>query len=382
MKITCEAYIQNRCRSCSSIGEDYDDLLAQKVGRLSLLFPTEKILAPIRTENLLGYRNKVKFVVGGTVENPRLGIPSTQDRFDVSPLLDCPLHCRDLNDIAFFIFNHIEEYKLVPYSIKDRKGEFKYLILSLARKTKEVSIRFGMRSLESFERVKKLQVLLQEKFSNIKVISFEVQPKHAALFEGKTYYLTENKYIEHDFDDFKLLGSTSNFFQVNSDVAKDLYNKVYERFHGESIKLAVDLFCGVGGFAVSMSRFASKVIGIEISDNAIECAKKLNAKNVEFFCDDALTFPKYNTEPVDLLVVNPPRRGIGKQFSELICEIGPKYLVYSSCNPETLKNDADIFMRDYELESITPVDMFAQTEHLEVLSFWKKKLSNSLIIHL
>ena len=377
MKITCQAYIQKRCISCSLIEKDYEDALAQKVSDLQLLFPAEKILPAIKTDDLLEYRNKAKFVIGGTLENPIIGIPSHLDKYSVSPLVDCPLHHRILNELAVFILDHIREFKLVPYSIEEKSGEFKYLILSVARKTNEVSLRFGMRSSESLPRVRKLMSLLQEKFSNVKVVSFEIQPKHAALFEGVTHYLTENKYIEHDFDDFKLLGSTTHFFQVNSEVAKSLYDKVYQRYKDESIKLAIDLFCGVGGFAFSMARFAQKVIGIEISENAIECAKKLEAKNVEFFCDDALKFSNYNKGPVDLLVVNPPRRGIGKQFSELICQIEPKYFVYSSCNPHTLKADADIFMSHYELESITPVDMFALTEHLEVLSFWKRKCSKT-----
>jgi 23S rRNA (uracil747-C5)-methyltransferase len=373
MKINCHAYNEKRCQSCSLIEQDYEVALKNKVSRLEELFPKDKILTPLKTSELQGYRNKAKFVIGGSLDQPVIGIPGVKDKFSVSPLLDCLLHHEDLNEVASFIFEHIKEFKLTPYSVEEKKGEFKYLILSIGRNTNDISIRFGMRSSESRPRVGKLLALLQEKFANVKVVSFEIQSKHAAIFEGETHYLTENRYIEHDFDDFQLKGSTTNFFQVNSEVAKSLYEKVFQRYKDESIDVAIDLFCGVGGFAQSVARFAKKVIGIEISQNAIECAKELAAKNIEFFCDDALKFPNYYQGNVDLLVVNPPRRGIGEQFSKHICEISPKYFVYSSCNPQTLKKDAEIFSEFYELESITPVDMFALTDHLEVLSFWKRK---------
>lgn len=379
MKINCNAYSQNRCRSCTLIELDYMDSVNQKITGLNLLFPEDKILKPITTDKIHNYRNKAKFIVSGSLESPIIGIPSLEDKFKVVSLLDCPIHHETLNELASYILSQIKVFNLIPYSIEEKKGEFKYLILNIARKTNEISVRFGMRSLESFQRVQKLSSYIHEKFSTVKVVSFEVQSKHAAIYEGETHYLTDEKYICHDFEDFKLLSSTTSFFQINSEVAKCLYDKVYERFKNESINLAIDLFCGVGGFATSISRFAKKVIGIEISENAVNCAKELNIKNIEFFCDDAFKFTRYNQEPIDLLVVNPPRRGLGKDFSELICKISPKYLVYSSCNPKTLKDDADTFMTHYELESIIPVDMFALTKHLEVLSIWKKRTNTDVL---
>ncbi|MBD66206.1 MAG: 23S rRNA (uracil(1939)-C(5))-methyltransferase RlmD [Halobacteriovoraceae bacterium] len=373
MKLNCRAYIEKRCQSCSLIELDYATGLEQKIEGLKSLFDESLFEPALAMDRLAGYRNKAKLVVGGDLSHPVLGIPSLKNSQMVTTLLDCPIHHPKLNEIVLCIQSKIFEFKLTPYSIAERRGEFKYLIINIAKKTGEISVRFGMRSLESFERVKKLTQLLQKNFSEIKVISFEVQPKHAAVFEGETYYLTDEKYIQHDFDEFKLLGSTTNFFQINSELAHTLYQKVYQRYQDEDFKLGVDLFCGVGGFAQVMSRFCDKVIGIEINENAIACAKESAAENIKFFCDDAFKFPEYNKNPIDLLVVNPPRRGLGNKFSELICKMAPKFLVYSSCNPQTLRADADILERDYELESIIPVDMFALTEHLEVLSFWRRK---------
>jgi 23S rRNA (uracil747-C5)-methyltransferase len=342
-----------------------------KVDSLKEFFDKAKITVPIKSNKIIEYRNKAKFIVGGDLDNPVVGIPSPSNIKVVSPLVDCPLHTNSINNIALLIKDLICEYKLTPYDINSKSGEFKYLIISEGHETGELSIRFGMRSLESFERVSKLYSYLITTNPNLLVCSFEVQPKHAAIFEGEERFLSSKKYIQHDFGDIQLSSSTSNFFQVNSEVAKKLYDKVYARFKDENINTAVDLFCGVGGFAQQLSRFSSRVYGIEINQVAIDCAKHSasinNLKNIEFICDDANNFENHIKDEVDLVVVNPPRRGIGIDLCKIITKINPKFLVYSSCNPKTLAADIKILSRDYSIESLTPIDMFPLTNHLEVL---------------
>ncbi len=369
--INCLAYDSHRCKSCSLIKYNYEDGLTQKITFLSSYFDPNLFNKPIKSSPIIGYRNKAKFVIGGSLEDPIIGIPSINNNQLVSPLTDCPLHTDTINKLAQLIRSSIAQFKLTPYNIEKRTGEFKYLIISQGYKTNELSIRFGMRSLESFERVKKLYKLLLASNKNINVCSFEVQPKHASIFEGKEIFLSENKYIQHDFESIQLFSSTSNFFQVNSKVAKSLYDKINTRFQNENICISVDLFCGVGGFGQQLLKFSNQVYGIELNSVAIDCAnysvKSNNLSNIEFICDDANNFDKYIKGKVDLLVVNPPRRGIGAHLCELIKKINPKFLIYSSCNTKTLSKDINLLTTHYKIESITPVDMFPLTRHLEVL---------------
>lgn len=376
MLLKCSAYVEQRCRSCSIIEKEYEEGLSEKIINLKKLFPKIEIDEVIRTKSLIGYRNKAKFIVAGNLENPIIGIPDPKDKFKASMLLDCPLHKQELNDIAYEIKANIKEFLLQPYDLETKKGEFKYLIITSSLGKNEISIRFGMRSSESMPRVGKLAKSLILKFENIKVISFEIQPKHAAIFEGETSYILENKFIAHQFDGYQLLSSTTSFFQINSQVAQELYSRVFEYMKGYQIGTSLDLFCGVGGFSFEAAKFSRSVIGVELSENAIECAKQslhLNDfKNLKFICDDAFNFKNYlGDEKCDLIIVNPPRRGIGEKFCELINQIGPKFLVYSSCNPDTLAQDATILSQKYKLKKLIPVDMFALTNHLEVLTFWE-----------
>lgn len=377
-KIKCHAFVDERCRSCSIINEEYEIGLNKKIDSLKKLFAEFKINSDhfnevIETKNLNGYRNKAKFVIGGNLDAPIFGIPSPKDKYLVSPLLDCPIHPEKINQVAIEIKNRVKEFLLTPYDIATKKGEFKYLIITLSRKLEEISIRFGVRSSESRPRVEKLSKILLEKFPSIKVISFEIQPKHAAIFEGETFYITKEKYIKHDFDNFDLYSSTTNFFQVNSEVANNLYERVYQEYKERDISLTLDLFCGVGGFGISAKRFSKKVIGIELSQNAIDCANQTNLEGVSFICDDAIKFSQYNQDKVDLVIVNPPRRGIGERFCHMINELSPKYLTYSSCNADSLKKDAAILSTKYHLVKMIPVDMFALTDHIEVLTFWERQ---------
>jgi len=375
--IDCKAFDSNRCKSCDLIKSPYEVGLNSKIDTLAEIFDQSKFLEPIRSEKIKEYRNKAKLVVGGDLNQPILGIPSPVNIKQVSPLTDCPLHTIEINKMANLIRDNISNYGLTPYDINSKKGELKYIMISEGNNTNELSIRFGMRSLESFERVKKLYKFLVSENKNIKVCSFEVQPKHAAIYNGKETFLTDNKYIQHDFGDIQLSSSTSNFFQVNSAVAKNLYEKVFSRFKNENINTAVDLFCGVGGFAQQISRFSKNVYGIEINQVAIDCANysinKNNIKNIKFVCDDANNFQKHIKGDVDLLVVNPPRRGIGHDLCHILKRINPKYVVYSSCNGKTLATDIKILSEKYNIESLTPVDMFPLTNHLEVLCFMVRK---------
>lgn len=377
MILKCKAYSEQRCRSCAAIEVDYETGLAQKISKLSELFPQVDLLEAIKSLELIEYRNKAKFIVAGDLENPVIGIPDPFNKFKAKELLDCPIHENLLNDIAYTIKGYIKEFLLTPYDLETQKGEFKYLIISKSHREEEISIRFGMRSSESQPRVKKLSLKLLEIYKNIKVISFEIQPKHAAIFDGEASYILDEKFITHKMNDYKLLSSTTSFFQINSNIAQRLYNRVFEEFKDKKINTSLDLFCGVGGFSFELAKFSSNVIGIELSENAIECAnaslKLNNFKNIKFICDDAYNFKKYIGEnQCDLITVNPPRRGIGEKFCHLINEISPNYLVYSSCNPTSLKEDFEILKEKYKLIKMIPVDMFALTNHLEVLTFWER----------
>ena len=146
----------------------------------------------------------------------------------------------------------------------------------------------------------------------------------------------------------------------------------------EKPTLVLDIFCGIGGFALFASQFTKKVVGVEVSESAIKSAKLAaqdnGFKNIQFLPKDAEEFlTTYSGNRPDMLICNPPRRGLSNQIIEKINNLAPSSLIYSSCNPETLANDIQLLKENYQVRSLAPFDMFPLTNHLEVLAHLRLK---------
>jgi 23S rRNA (uracil1939-C5)-methyltransferase len=167
------------------------------------------------------------------------------------------------------------------------------------------------------------------------------------------------------------------FFQGNPYVTPKLVDAAVK---GQSGKLALDLYCGVGLFSLPLAKSFSKVIGIESNDESIDFAK-INAErnglnNLEFHSEDVGPWLRENAsqlEGLDLLLLDPPRIGVEKDVIRSIIEVSPKEIVYVSCDPATLARDLRALFEKYELLDISAFDMFPQTHHVETIAKLKLK---------
>ena len=163
------------------------------------------------------------------------------------------------------------------------------------------------------------------------------------------------------------------FYQVNRVQAQRLYEKAREYAHLSKDDVLIDLYCGTGTIGLSMAKECKELIGVEIIDKAIENAKK-NAvnngiDNARFICADATdAADKLKKEGItpDVIVVDPPRKGLTEKLVDTIVEMSPKRVVYVSCDPATLARDLKQFEESqYSVKEITPVDLFPRTAHVE-----------------
>jgi 23S rRNA (uracil1939-C5)-methyltransferase len=165
--------------------------------------------------------------------------------------------------------------------------------------------------------------------------------------------------------------SASSFFQVNPAQAEQLYNKAIELCGLTGNERVLDAFCGVGTLSLISSRKAKEVIGIECVAEAIDDAKEnagLNAvENVSFICDTVESRIK-SIGDIDVVILNPPRKGCEPELIRVLCEKKPKTIVYISCDPATLSRDVALLCNEgYTVETIQPFDMFPQTAHVETI---------------
>jgi 23S rRNA (uracil747-C5)-methyltransferase len=213
----------------------------------------------------------------------------------------------------------------------------------------------------------------------VTVVSCNIQPIPAAILEGPDEeILTDERSIDVRYNDITLTFMPQSFMQVTHEIAEALYHRAATYVRENSFSHALDLFCGVGGFSLSIASSVPKITGVEVSPMAVESARhsatRLAASHASFFADDVEAFLLNSLihEP-DLVIVNPPRRGLSEGIRNGLLELKPRAIAYSSCDPQTFARDVSEWSRDYELVSISPFDMFPMSTHCEVLGILEQR---------
>ncbi len=387
--IACTHYQNNRCRSCQWLEIPYARQLSAKEAHLKRQLQTSDLslcqwLPPYQSE-AVAFRNKAKMVVSGAVERPILGILNdADDPQSAVDLTDCPLYPARFGAVFNELKDFIARAGLVPYNIAKQKGELKYILLTESRFDHSLMLRFVLRSENKLALIQRELNGLLGRLPQLKVVSLNIQPQHAAILEGeKEIFLTEQQVLEERFNRIPLFIRPQGFFQTNPNVAQALYGVAQSWTQDLPVTKLWDLFCGVGGFGLHCANALKErhperfieLTGIEISPSAIYSAtlsaQKLGLtegnSSVRFQSLDAADFALNQTDKPDLLIVNPPRRGIGKELAQFLNQIRPHFILYSSCNAQTMGKDLQI-LSDYQIQKIQLFDMFPHTAHYEVLA--------------
>ena len=370
----CHHFDAHRCRSCSLLGTAYAAQLADKVTSagavLEAVVPASAWRDPFASREE-SFRNKAKMVVGGTPGEVTLGILDAHRRG--VDLRDCGLHEEPLRAALPVIGELVDELRLLPYDVVKARGELKHVHATVSP-AGELMVRFVLRSQRQADRLRESIPLLRQALPGLRVATINYLPTHTALLEGdEEEVLTPDRTLPMGLGRVTLELGPRSFFQTNSAVAAGLYEQVRDWLAADRPESLLDLYCGVGGFALYAATLPDPpaVVGVETSVEAVMSARQSLAAlrsdgtalgDVRFDAADA-TNALADTEAI---VVNPPRRGIGDQLCRAI-EAGPaRTLVYSSCNPETLATDL-ARLPSFGVQQARLFDMFPQTGHSEVL---------------
>ncbi len=373
----CEFFAQKRCTSCSNLTQPYSQQLAAKDRQLSNLLSelkTECWLQPV-TSAESSFRNKAKMVVLGAAHAPILGIESSADGEPVS-LTQCPLYPQETKALLSYLENWIRVSGIPPYNKLKKKGELKFILLTRTEHDGKFMLRFVARSKDVLSRITDNLLRLLTDFPQIEVVSVNIQPVHMARLEGEEeIFLTEKQYLTEQLNHVPLVIRPKSFFQTNAKVAEALYATASEWVSKIAPKTMWDLFCGVGGFALHCSTPEIAVTGIEIEPEAIASAKRsaeaLGINNLTFAALDSAQFSHSQNLPPELVLVNPPRRGLGHSLTAQLELLLPKHIVYSSCNPDSMKEDIKQ-LKSYKVNKVQWFDMFPHTNHAEVLALLER----------
>ena len=397
---SCALHDAGTCRSCPHLALPIPDQLAAKQSRVAALLaehvPAELWQAPAASAPT-GFRNKAKMAVAGTAAHPTLGI--LDGAGCGVDLRACPLHVPAIEAALPVLADLITELGLRPYDVPARRGELKYLLVT-ASPDDDLMVRFVLRSRRYLERLRAAVPDLRRRLPQLAVAAVNIQSVHQAVIEGpEEIVLTEEDRLLMRLSlpspdgggqagrraggvELPLYLPTRSFFQTNTAVAEALYATARSWARECEPTRVWDLFCGVGGFALALAAPGRRVLGVEVSASAIDGARAaaalmgLDPGLVRFEASDARvldpgasdgsTAGAFGAERPDLLVVNPPRRGIGEQLAARIEASGVGRVLYSSCNPRTLAADL-AHLPSMRVVRSRLFDMFPHTDHAEVL---------------
>ncbi|WP_309080474.1 23S rRNA (uracil(747)-C(5))-methyltransferase RlmC [Zhihengliuella sp.] len=372
----CHYYDAGRCRSCILMGQPHAEQVAGKEAHCRQLlarYPAVDWLPPYAGAEA-GFRNKAKMVVSGTTRRPVVGILDA-DGHGVD-LRRCGLIGPGLQEALRVLSNLIRAARLTPYDVVRRTGELKYLLVTEAP-SGELMVRFVLRSEALVPVLREHLPGLLERLPGLRVVSANLQPEHKAVLEGETEVpLTGQTSLTMEVNGIGLHLRPRSFFQTNTDVGAALYRQGRAWVDEVDPDSVWDLYCGVGGFALHLAggrNRGRRVTGIELSPEAVASAEltrdELGLSGVDFAAADATEFA-LGADPSDvpeLVVVNPPRRGIGPDLAGWLEDSAVQHVLYSSCNAVTLAKDLE------RMPSLKPVkarvmDMFPQSNHYEVIT--------------
>ncbi|WP_394520964.1 23S rRNA (uracil(747)-C(5))-methyltransferase [Pantoea sp. SGAir0184] len=372
----CALYQAGRCRSCQWLEKPYPQQLSDKQTQLTQLLngmPVADWRPPV-TSAQQGFRNKAKMVVSGSVEKPLFGMVARDG--EPVDLCACPLYPASFAAVFDVLKPFIARAGLTPYNVARKRGELKFLLLTESTQG-GMMLRFVLRSHSKLAQLRAALPWLQQQLPQLQVISANIQPVHMAILEGEEEMaLTPEQALPERFNDVPLYIRPQSFFQTNPQVAAALYATARDWVAELPVHSMWDLFCGVGGFGLHCATPQMQLTGIEISAEAIACAQQsaqqLGLEQVSFAALDSTQFATGHTSVPQLVLVNPPRRGIGAELCAWLSRMAPDYILYSSCNPASMAQDI-ARLADYDISRVQLFDMFPHTAHFEVLTLLRRK---------
>ncbi|MBQ7363296.1 MAG: 23S rRNA (uracil(1939)-C(5))-methyltransferase RlmD [Clostridia bacterium] len=372
-----------KCKSCAYKCISYSDELRLKEEGVRRLFSTDAV-GKIETKKIVPsakekrYRNKAQYPI--TLSNGEYEIgffaPKTHR---VTPIRNCSLAPQIFGDIIEVVKDYLRATTPSVYSEESGEGLFRHVYLRRGEVSREILVTLVING-ETIPNADALIRSITESFPDVVGIILNVNREKTNVILGDRYIpLYGRDYIYDTLAGVNLKITAPSFYQVNHDTAELLYKEAKRLAEPKQEDVLLDLYCGAGSIGLSMACDVRELIGIEIIQSAVECAKenarKNGIENAHFFTGDAKDTEKLlvsaeaalgkKIKP-DIIILDPPRAGCDEGLISFTANLVPRKIVYISCNPKTLARDVERYRTfGYSTDSVLPVDMFPCTGHVE-----------------
>ena len=386
------------CGGCSTQNLEYDEQIKQKIKQVQDIYIRQAgidnfiIENVVHAENQYHYRNKMEFsfsnrpwyLDGEEKNNPKfalgLHIPRRYDK--IVDIEECHIQDKDFNKILDLVRTEAIKNEIKPYDNKTNNGYLRHLMLRKGYYTEELMVNI-VTSYENPSKLKPITNSIINHFPNIQSIVNNINTRKADVAYGeKEINLHGDSFIRERLGDITYEISANSFFQTNSEQAVKLFETVQHYLNLKGDEIIFDLFCGTGSISLFLAKLTKEIYGFDIIKSAIEDATRNsvingigNAKfhkvNLDTYFKKGRNIEDYPTP--DALIIDPPRSGVHKNMLKSLPKFKANKIVYVSCNPTTQARDiVRLIHWGWKLQSMTLVDMFPHTPHIETVALLKK----------
>lgn len=330
-----------------------------------------RVLDTVGMKNPFNYRNKAQIPVREIDGKLQTGFYRRHSH-DLVPMENFLIQDDGIDELIVMVRDILSKYHVKAYDEATNSGQIRNIMIRKGHFTNQYMVVL----VTTREKISALNAIVDEisALDNVVSVVQNINPNKTNVLLGKkNKTLRGFPYIED-----KILGNTyrispNSFYQVNPVQTEKLYQIAIDKADLKGKEVVVDAYSGIGTIGLTMAKRAKKVEGIEIVEAAVKDANRNatvnhigNAKYQVGKAETVLRDWAHDGKKIDVLMVDPPRKGLDKSLIDALATIKPKKMVYISCNPATLARDLRLLTDiDYSVGSITPVDMFPMTNHVE-----------------
>ncbi|MFI3249386.1 MAG: 23S rRNA (uracil(1939)-C(5))-methyltransferase RlmD [Eubacteriales bacterium] len=379
-----DCYFSEKCGGCQYRHMDYTEELRAKHDHLKNALSriggiTAEVPPILGAEEISFYRNKIQYPVAMGKRGISIGFYRARSH----QLIDiniCQLQPPKTTEVRELVKDWMKDFGVTPYDESTQKGMVRHLYLRTNAKGEVLVCVVATKKRLPAQEI--LVERLEEAIQGLVGVVINVNREDTNVVLGKKNIILWGKsVIEEELCGLTFSLSLSSFFQVNLAQTEVLYNTVADFAELTGKETVIDLYCGIGTISLFLAKQAKKVIGAELVESSIldarSNAERNKIKNAEFLAGDvAAVAVKLSSEGVapDVIVLDPPRKGLAPEVPHLLASMKAKKMVYVSCDPGTLARDLKKFEElGYGVAKVQGVDLFPRTRHVETVVLLVKK---------
>ncbi|MCB4998856.1 23S rRNA (uracil(1939)-C(5))-methyltransferase RlmD [Streptococcus mutans] len=330
-------------------------------------------------DNPTAYRNKAQVPVRRVNGQLETGF-FRKNSHALMPIEDYYIQDKEIDRLINFTRDLLRRFDLKPYDEKEQTGLIRNLVVRRGHYTGQIMLVLVTTRAKIFRIEQMIEKIVSE-FPTVKSIIQNINDRNTnAIFGSEFRTLYGEDTIEDTMLGNRYVISAQSFYQVNTVMAEKLYQTAIDFSDLTPDDTVIDAYSGIGTIGLSFAKKVKDVYGVEVIEAAVRDAEKNaalnNITNVHYVADSAekamASWSKRGIKP-DVILVDPPRKGLTESFIKASTAMQPRKITYISCDPATMARDVKLYKElGYKLVKIQPVDLFPQTHHVECVSLLEK----------